>query len=1357
METSHTAFQAEYDETLISPVYDLTWYEDVTAGFTHDHLPAGGDAAFRSSSNGGLSWTTRKTWTSPAAGDTVFDVSSWADGNPFARFAFRFRSDVAQGGSHWRVDDFFLNGTPTAPQATLPIPDPEEGEDWLQLTGSIGCTWTQPLGIRGDSLQVRVDMNGDGDYNDGGQENWTNLPVQAHGGTLAVTQAVTFPGNGLYRFEFRAKNPDSRWGYSGTSRQEGPVDDWMVSVAVAPPVAATPIPVAPWPTLSGQLGGTWSHPLGVDGSTLSMRVDLNGDGDYNDGGVENWTALPTQGNAGSIPVLASAAFTQNGTYKFELRAKGVDGVFGYSGTSGLNGPADDWTVVVAAQPPVAASPIPNQPQITPWYILDGQLGGTWSHPLGVDGSSLAIRVDQNGDGDYQDGGLEEWASLPAQANGLSLPVLMDASFAQNGTYKFELRAKGVDGVFGYSGTSGLNGPADDWTVTVDADLDPPVFSQLVPAGQPTPAWLPSLTQAVGATVTDARSGVRADSLAWRVDMNHNGYFDGTEPWTALTGYTSGAAVVLAQNLNLPADGQYLVEFRAWDAVGNGPASSGPIVVRADSTPPTLSNLFVSSVGATGLQLIWSATQDISFQAYELHVSPDADVSLSDPIWGPAQDPSLAVAGTQQTIVAGLQPATPYWIRLWARDAAGNINGGSNTVSVVTAGTPVAAVTDLVAELVPEGVRLSWTAPTVDEDGYSPVVIQHYAIHASDVPWFTPDDESLVGTTTETEYLVGLARNQVLQVYYQVVVVGSGAGAPVGGMVRVEPGSFTMGPDPLGQGSAHAVTLTHPFWMDRVEVTNGQYLEALQWALGQGLVTATAASVMAHGVELLDLDDIDCEIAFDPATQLFSLVARSHSTEYGGPGPAYPNGYNPERHPVKEVTWYGAACYCDWRSLREGYTPFYNGDWSVGQNHNPYDAVGYRLPTEAEWEYAARYNDGRLYPWGADEPLGCAWANLNCVGWSKPVGLYPQGENVLGIKDLVGNVDELTNDWYVAPYLAESTNPIGAPTGTYRAVRGSNFGDAALVYAQSTTRQYYRATSSDSWLGFRAVRCEDEPEVPTSGRIVAWGDNTFGQLNIPGPNSSFVQVGTSGHHTVGLKENGTLVAWGNGNWGRNTVPAVNQGFTFISVGHCHNLALKEDGTIVSWGYDSYGQCNVPTPNTGYTAVAAGGYHSLALRADGSVVGFGQNEGGCTTVPAPNTGFVQIDTGWAHSIGLKASGEVVVWGRNDFGENTVPSPNQYIDIAAGGTHYLALRSDGSIAAWGSNQWGQCSVPEPNTGFVEIDAEGMGSMGIKADGTVLFWGVYEANPGMSTTVPGEAHGALTAVVGLEGSVAIVPMATR
>jgi formylglycine-generating enzyme required for sulfatase activity len=203
--------------------------------------------------------------------------------------------------------------------------------------------------------------------------------------------------------------------------------------------------------------------------------------------------------------------------------------------------------------------------------------------------------------------------------------------------------------------------------------------------------------------------------------------------------------------------------------------------------------------------------------------------------------------------------------------------------------------------------------------------------------------------------------------------------------------------------------------------------------------------------------------------------------------------------VKEVSWYGAACYCDWRSMLEGLTPFYNGDWSVSSDHNPYTAEGYRLPTEAEWEYAARYDDGRTYPWGESEPLGCNWANLNCVGWSRPVGLYPQGDGVLGHHDLIGNALEWCNDFYADSYVDESLNPLGAASSTGRVCRGSDFGDASLEYAMATTRQQYLTGYSASWIGFRTVKSEPVVQAyPGELILVPAGTFQMGQAGVAEP-------------------------------------------------------------------------------------------------------------------------------------------------------------------------------------------------------------------------------------------------------------------
>ena len=272
------------------------------------------------------------------------------------------------------------------------------------------------------------------------------------------------------------------------------------------------------------------------------------------------------------------------------------------------------------------------------------------------------------------------------------------------------------------------------------------------------------------------------------------------------------------------------------------------------------------------------------------------------------------------------------------------------------------------------------------------------------------------------------------------------------MALVPHGIFIMGdgdPSTYCGYFEREVTLTRSFYLGQHEVTNREYLEAVQWAYDQGYVyvieplTSLRDNLDGSTEELLDLDDEHCEIQFDGEGSFYLRESPSSDAQN-----AYPDGYDPRDHPVKEVTWYGAVRYCDWLSLQLELPRAYEhmGDWSCNGG-DPYGAEGYRLPTDAEWEYAAQWDDERVYPWG-DETWDCSLANFYdhdgsgdpCIGWTSPVGSYPDAPEALGLSDMAGNMWEWCNDWFVcnSPDTSPVTDPTGPENGTYRVFRGGSW-------------------------------------------------------------------------------------------------------------------------------------------------------------------------------------------------------------------------------------------------------------------------------------------------------------------------------
>ena len=260
------------------------------------------------------------------------------------------------------------------------------------------------------------------------------------------------------------------------------------------------------------------------------------------------------------------------------------------------------------------------------------------------------------------------------------------------------------------------------------------------------------------------------------------------------------------------------------------------------------------------------------------------------------------------------------------------------------------------------------------------------------------------------------------------------------MVYVPAGQFEMGSEEgrSYEQPVHTVSLD-AFWLDQTEVTNAQFATFMN----------DRGNQTEGGATWLDLEAETC------------LIERA-SDEYR-PLSGYAD------HPVIEVSWYGAVSYCEW--------------------------AGGRLPTAAEWEYAARGPDGSRYPWGDEFDLDCSRGNFDdetdvdddvvpggagCDGYDRtaPVGSFPAGASWCGAEGMAGNVMEWASDWSDIDYYGRSPseNPTGPPDGDARVVRGGSWA-SGQDYARSASRSGRVPDGRQSILGFRCARSPDAP-VPT---------------------------------------------------------------------------------------------------------------------------------------------------------------------------------------------------------------------------------------------------------------------------------------
>lgn len=268
-------------------------------------------------------------------------------------------------------------------------------------------------------------------------------------------------------------------------------------------------------------------------------------------------------------------------------------------------------------------------------------------------------------------------------------------------------------------------------------------------------------------------------------------------------------------------------------------------------------------------------------------------------------------------------------------------------------------------------------------------------------------------------------------------------------------------------------------------------------------------------------------------------------------------------------------------------------------------------------------------------------------------------------------------------------------------------------------------------------------APQRTMVVAWGDNSSGQCDVPPGLTNAIDVAGGFNFSLALKADGTVVAWGDNTYGETNVPAGLTNVTAIAAGYAHVLALLQNGTVVAWGDNAYGQTNVPAGLSNVTAIAAGYAFSMALRSDGTIVAWGDNtlqndtivEGGGNTYGQTNVPVLgpvtQIAAGQAHGVALLTNGTVAAWGLNgsELGWDITNVPvglSNVVAIAAGDFHTLALKSDGTVTAWGAgetnigvNNYGQSIVPAGLSNVVAVAGGYLYSMALQSNGTVVAWG--------------------------------------
>jgi eukaryotic-like serine/threonine-protein kinase len=246
------------------------------------------------------------------------------------------------------------------------------------------------------------------------------------------------------------------------------------------------------------------------------------------------------------------------------------------------------------------------------------------------------------------------------------------------------------------------------------------------------------------------------------------------------------------------------------------------------------------------------------------------------------------------------------------------------------------------------------------------------------------------------------------------------------LVRIPAGPFMMGSNRSPwdfESPEHTVTLDE-YWIDRIPVTNALFAQFVAATGHRTQAEQVGWGYVSPGQGEFQTNGADWRHPTGPSSSISGM----------------------DNFPVVQVSWEDAHAYCEW--------------------------AGRRLPTEAEWEKAARGEDGRLYPWG--DTIDCVHANYSngsktyCTGGLTAADAYPSGASPYGVLDMAGNSFDWVADWYQADYykVAPDRNPTGPATGAKRVHRGGGW----YNFNQQVQTTYRYSNPPDWTFGSVGFRC-----------------------------------------------------------------------------------------------------------------------------------------------------------------------------------------------------------------------------------------------------------------------------------------------